>query len=171
MPSKTVTATFRIDEESFKDLQDDAKRQSVSVNTLVNQLFLSYSQYDRLMKRFQVMKIPAATFKTILDGSTDEAVVSAARTAGESIARTFVITKMGSFTLANILEGFRTSASYINAFEYSEFHAPGEMTITLTHNLGKKGSLFLEEWVRCQFALLQKTPRFMVDDHSVIFEI
>jgi hypothetical protein len=68
------------------------------------------------------------------------------------------------------LEGFRTSASYINAFEYSEFLAPGKITITLTHSLGRKGSLFLKEWVACQFALLQKSPKFMVDDHSVIFE-
>jgi hypothetical protein len=170
MATKTVTATFRIEEEAFKDLQEDAKRQSVSVNTLVNQLLLSYSNYDRLMKRFQVMKLPASTFRTILDGSSDEAVLSAAKTAGESIAKTFVIAKMGAFTLENVLEGFRTSASYINAFEYSEFLAPGKITITLTHNLGRKGSLFIEEWVRCQFALLHKSPKFMVDDHSVIFE-
>ncbi len=171
MATKTVTATFRIEEDAFRDLQEDAKRQNVSVNTLVNQLFLSYSHYDRLMKRFQVIKIPASTFRTILDGSTDEAVTAAAKTAGESIAKTFIIAKMGAFTIENVLEGFRTSASYINAFEYSEFLAPGKITITLTHNLGKKGTLFIEEWVRCQFALLHKTPKFMVDDHSVIFDL
>ena len=170
MTTKTVTATFRIEEDAFKDLQEDAKRQNISVNTLVNQLFLSYSHYDRLMKRFHVMKIPAATFKTILDGSSDEAVLAAAKTSGESIARTFVIAKTGAFTLQNVLEGFRTSASYINAFEYSEFLAPGKITITLTHSLGRKGSLFLKEWVECQFALIHKSAKFMVDDHSVIFE-
>ena len=42
--------------------------------------------------------------------------------------------------------------------------------ITLTHSLGRKGSLFLQEWVQCQFNLIHKTPKFMVDDHSVIFE-
>jgi lambda repressor-like predicted transcriptional regulator len=171
MATKTVTATFRIEEVAFRDLQEDAKKQKVSVNTLVNQLFLSYSQYDRLMKRFQIMKIPSSTFKTILDGSTDEAVIAAAKTAGESIAKNFVISKLGSFTLENVLEGFRTSASYINAFEYSEFLAPGKITITLTHNLGAKGTLFLKEWVQCQCALLHKTPKFMTDDGSVTFEL
>lgn len=170
MAGKTATATFRIEEEAFRDLQEDAKKQNISVNTLVNQLFLSYSHYDRLMKRFQVIKIPAATFRTILDGSTDEAVIAAAKTAGESIAKTFVISKLGEFTVSTILEGFRTSSSYVNAFEYSEFLAPGKVTITLTHNLGRKGSLFIQEWVRSQFALLSKTPKFIVDDHSVIFE-
>jgi len=171
MPSKTVTATFRIDEDSFKDLQEDAKKQNISVNTLVNQLLLSYSHYDRLMKRFQLMKIPASTFKTILEGSTDEAIVAAAKTAGESIARTFVITKLGAFTIENMLEGFRTSSGYINAFEYSEFLSPGKITITLTHNLGKKGSLFLEEWIRCQLALVHRTAKFAVDEHSVIVDL
>ena len=40
MATKTVTATFRIEEDAFKDLKEDAKKQNISVNTLVNQLFL-----------------------------------------------------------------------------------------------------------------------------------
>lgn len=171
MPSRTVTATFRIEEDAFKDLQEDARRQNVSVNTLVNQLFLGYSNFDRLMRRFQLIKIPAATFRTILDGSSDEAVIAAAKTAGESIAKTFIISKHGAFTIENVLESFRASSGYINAFEYSEFLAPGKITITLTHNLGKKGSLFFQEWVGCQLALLHKAAKFMVDDHSVIVEL
>lgn len=171
MATKTVTATFRIEENAFKDLQEDAKKQNISVNTLVNQLFLGYSHYDRLMKRFQVIKLPASTFKTILDGSTDEAVTAAAKSAGESIAKTFVISKFGSYTLESVLEGFRTSASYINAFDYSEFLAPGKITITLTHHLGRKGTLFLKEWVNCQFALLHKSVEFMTDDGSITFEL
>ncbi|MDA4132344.1 MAG: hypothetical protein OK454_04365, partial [Thaumarchaeota archaeon] len=171
MPTKTVTATFRIKEDAFKDLQNDAKKQNISVNTLVNQIFLGYSHYDRLMKRFQIMKLPASVFKTILDGSTDEAVVAAAKSAGESISKTFVISKFGSYTLENVLEGFRTSASHINVFDYSEFLAPGKITITLTHNLGRKGTLFLKEWMQGQFALLQKTPKFMTDDASITFEL
>jgi hypothetical protein len=171
MATKTVTATFRIEEDAFRGLKEDAKKQNISVNTLVNQLFLGYSHYDRLMKRFQVMKLPAMIFKTILDGSTDEAVIAAAKSAGESIAKTFVITKFGSYTLENVLEGFRTSASYINAFEYSEFLAPGKITITLTHNLGRKGTLFLKEWVQFQFGLLHRTLKFMTDDVSVTFEL
>ena len=117
------------------------------------------------------MKLPASVFKTVLDGSTDEAITAAAKFAGESIARTFVISKFGSYTLENVLEGFRASASYINAFDYSEFLAPGKITITLTHSLGRKGTMFLKEWVQSQFGLLHKTPKFMTDDVSITFEL
>ncbi len=60
--------------------------------------------------------------------------------------------------MENILEGFRTSSGYINAFECSEYLSPGKITTTLTHNLGRKGSVFLEDWIGRQFALLHKTP-------------
>ena len=68
MATKTVTATFRIEEEAFRDLQEDARRQNVSVNTLVNQMFLAYSHYDRLMKRFHVIKDPIKNLQDHLGG-------------------------------------------------------------------------------------------------------
>jgi hypothetical protein len=171
MPQKTVTSTFRIDEEAFRALQEDAKKQSVSVNTLVNQLILGYAHYDRIMKRFQMMKIPGSTFATILDGSSDEAIKKAAREAGESIGKVFTILKLGSFSAKTIMEGFRTSAGYINAFEYSEYQHVGGVTITITHALGKKGTLFIKEWVETMFAELHIQPKFLPDERAVIFEI
>ncbi|MGD0637671.1 MAG: hypothetical protein ABSA72_06505 [Nitrososphaerales archaeon] len=171
MPSKTVTSTFRIDEEAFRALQEDAKKQNISVNTLVNQLFLGYAHYDSIMKRFQMVKIPGPTFKTILDGSSEEAVLKAARTAGESIGKTFLISKMGAFSVANILEGFRTTATYINAFEISEYSHAGSVTLTITHALGKNGTLFIREWVKTMFGELHIQPKFLPDEHAVIFEV
>ena len=171
MAGKTVTTTFRIDEKAFQAIQEDAKKQNVSVNTLVNQLLLGYANYDRVMKRFQMMKIPASTFKTVLDGSSEEAIKAAAKAAGESIAKTFVVAISGSFTLENILEGFRTSASYINAFEYSEFPHTDSVTITLTHNFGRKGNIFLREWIQTMFGELHLQPKFLPDENAVIFEI
>jgi hypothetical protein len=171
MPSKTVTSTFRLDEKAFRALQEDAKKQNISVNTLVNQLLLSYANYDRVMKRLQMMKIPASTFKAILDSATDEGILEAARAAGQGIAKTFVVAMTGSFTMENILEGFRTSANYINAFEYNEFPHTDSITITLTHSFGKKGTLFLREWIRSMFSEVHMEPKFLPDENAVIFEI
>ena len=171
LPGKTVTSTFRLDEKAFKAIQDDAKKQNISVNTLVNQLVLSYANYDRVMRRLQMMKIPASTFKAILDGATDEAIVEAARDAGKGVGKTFVVSMSGSFTLENVLDGFRNSANYINAFEYSEFPHADRITITLTHTFGKKGTLFIEAWIKSMFEELHLQPKFLPAEDAVIFEI
>ena len=40
---KTVTRSFRINEESFMALEEDALRHNVSLNTLVDQLFEAHA--------------------------------------------------------------------------------------------------------------------------------
>ncbi|HUI86174.1 MAG TPA: hypothetical protein VLY21_03360 [Nitrososphaerales archaeon] len=171
MPSKTVTSTFRLDEAAFKAIQEDAKKQNISVNTLVNQLVLSYANYDRIMKRLQLMKIPASVFKAILESASDEGILEAARMAGQGVGKTFVVAMRGAFTLENILEGFRSSANYINAFEYNEYPHADRITITLTHNFGKKGTLFIREWIRSMFSEVHLEPKFLPAEDAVIFEI
>jgi predicted HicB family RNase H-like nuclease len=44
---KTVTRSFRISEGVFLALEEEAKKRNISLNTLVNQLFLSYANFDR----------------------------------------------------------------------------------------------------------------------------
>lgn len=170
MPKKTVTAKFRIGEGALKHLQEDAKRLNVSVNTMVNQLLVSYSQFDRPMKDIQMTKVPTSTFKTMLDGCSDEAVLEAARSAGEAVAEAFATSEGVPVALDSVLGSFRSSAFHLNAFDYSEFHSPGKVKVTMPHKLGRKGSLFIEEWVRCQLELLDGCPRFTVEDDSVTFE-
>ena len=66
MKPKTATASFRLDESALAAIQEDAKKQNVSVNALLNQLVLAYAKYDRPMKRFHMIKVPASTFKHLL---------------------------------------------------------------------------------------------------------
>jgi len=46
MRPKTATASFRLDESALNAIQEDARKQNVSVNTLLNQLVLAYANYD-----------------------------------------------------------------------------------------------------------------------------
>ncbi len=50
MRPKTTTASFRLDESALGVLQEDARKQNISVNALINQLVLACANYDRPMK-------------------------------------------------------------------------------------------------------------------------
>jgi len=78
---KTATASFRVDSFALETLHEDAKAQNVSINTLLNQLLLTYANYDRPMKRFRMLKLSASDFRHVLEGSQDETVAEAARLA------------------------------------------------------------------------------------------
>ena len=171
MRPKTATATFRLDESALGVLQEDARKQNVSVNTLLNQLVLTYANYDHPMKRFHMLKLPASSFKHILQAATDEAIIEAGNSAGKDVPNTYIRAKWGELTAENALNYLKSTADYTNLFEYSEVMHGGRISVTLTHDFGPKGSLFLQRYVEAIFEPLGKPPRFQPDENAVAFEL
>ena len=168
---KTATASFRLDESALKAIQEDARKQNVSVNTLLNQLVLAYANYDRPMKRFHMIKIPASSFKRILEAATDEAIVEAGNSTGKDVPKTYMRAKWGEVTVENALSYLKTTADYTSLFEYSEVLHGGKVNVTLSHDFGPKGSLFLQRYVQAIFEPLGRPPRFLPDENAVAFEL
>ena len=147
MKEKTVTISFRISEAAFKALQEDSKKHNVSINTLANQLFVTYAEYDRYLSKFRMIKLSAPTFKRILNASTDDAIVDAAKGAGASVPVSFILAQRGEYNLGNAIDYLRMMGAHANLFDFSESIGTGATTITLTHDLGLHGSLFLANYV------------------------
>lgn len=168
---KTATASFRLDESALKSLQEDARKQNVSVNTMFNQLLLTYANYDRPMKRFHMLKLPASSFMHLLQAATNETVIEAGNSAGNDVPKTYIRAKWGELTAESVLDYLRTTADHTNLFEYSEVIRGGRISVTLSHDFGVKGSLFLQSYVQAIFELLGKQPRFMQDENAVSFEL
>ncbi|MDG6947549.1 MAG: hypothetical protein JRN44_03385 [Nitrososphaerota archaeon] len=168
---KTTTVSFRLDESALKVLQEDSRKQNVSVNTMFNQLLLTYANYDRPMKRFHMLKLPASSFMHLLQAATDEAIVEAGNSAGKDVPKTYIRAKWGELTVDTALDYLRTTADYTNLFEFSEVVRGGKVNVTLSHDFGPKGSLFLQRYVQAIFEPLGRPPRFLQDENAVSFEI
>src|SRR5579872_6116068 len=171
MKSKTDTASFRLDESALAALQEDAKKQNVSVNTLLNQLVLTYADFDRPMKRFQMIKLPASTLRYLLQGTNDEAVIAAGTSVGNDVPRTYILAKWGEITVENCLQYLRTMSNHSKMYEFSQVAHGGNISVTLSHNFGAKGSLFLQHYVKAIFAHMGLYPKFSPSENSVVFEL
>jgi len=171
MKPKTATASFRLDAAALAAIQEDAKKQNVSVNTLLNQLVLAYARYDRPMKRFHMVKLPASTFKHILEAATNETVAAAGSYSGKDVPKTYMRAEEGEISVEAALNYLKVTADFTNLFEYSEVTRDGRTNVTLTHDFGAKGSLFLQEYVQAIFEPLGRVPRFTPDENAVAFEL
>jgi hypothetical protein len=171
MRPKTSTASFRLDESALSAIKEDARKQNVSVNTMLNQLVLTYANYDRPMKRFHMLKLPTSSFNHILQASTNEAIIEAGNSAGKDVPKTYIRAKWGELTVDSALDYLRTTADYTNLFEYSEVIRGGKINVTLSHDFGAKGSLFLQRYVQAIFEPLGKLPKFLPDENAVAFEV
>ncbi len=153
---KTVTISFRISETAFKALQEDAKRHNVSINTLANQLFVTYAEYDRYLSKFHMIKLSASTFKRVLNAASEDEISEAGQQAGTSVPVSFILAQKGDFTFENAIEYLRTMGTHANLFDFTESIAGGANTITLTHDLGVRGSVFLANYVESMVKPLGK---------------
>jgi hypothetical protein len=159
LKEKTVTISFRISEKAFKALQEDAKKNNTSLNTLANQLFMTYAEHDRFLQKFHMIKISTPTFKRVLNASSVEAIAEAGKSAGSSVPQSFMLAKMGEISPATTVEYLTLMGTYTNLFDYTEISVAGKSSITLTHDLGANGSLFLASYVEAIFKQTGKSVK------------
>jgi len=168
---RTVTRSFRISESAFKALEEDAARRNISVNTLVNQLLLAHTNLGRFLDRFGTIRMARPSFTGLLKACSDESIVEVAQSIAPDTSKTIILAKYGALSLRTVLDYIRTMSAYGGWGEYSELETQGKLIVTQTHNLGRKGSLFISNVLQAVFGLANVHPKTSLSEHAVIFEI
>src|SRR5207245_11462628 len=96
---KTVAKSFRVNEKALGALQEEAARQSVSVNTLVNQLLLDYSEFGRFLQRVNALRLSRKTFGEILRMASEDSLAKAGAAAGKRAAVALIPSKWAKITV------------------------------------------------------------------------
>ncbi|HVP22456.1 MAG TPA: hypothetical protein VMS77_00935 [Conexivisphaerales archaeon] len=169
--AKTVTRSFRISEAAFDALTEDAARERVSVNTLVNQLFMSYADYDRFFRKLGIIRMSSATFGHLLEMASEEEVAKAGFESGSDIPETIMLAKEGKATLAVAVRFMETLSAYSGMFDGNMVVAEGKTTVTLMHNFGPKGSLFFRSYCEALFKSVGVRPNIISAEHSITVEL
>jgi len=171
LKEKTVTISFRISESALRALQEDARKQNVSLNTLANQMFVSYADYDRFLQKFHMIKLSTPTLKRIINAATDDAIVEAGTAAGGSVPGSFILAKTGELSIPNALDYLKLMGAHANLFDYSEVTHSGKTSVTLTHDLGPKGSLFLSYYITAMLKAIGADVKVQQQPDAITFEI
>lgn len=162
---------MRISETAYRALQEDAKKRNISLNTIANQILLAYAEWDRHLNRFEMVKVSHPTFAHVLNAATDEAVAEAGRVAGPDVPAGLILSTAGELSISSILDWLRRMGTYSNLVDYSEISHGGKTSVTLSHNLGPKWSLFLASYFDAVFKSTGKQVKFTQLRDSVTFEV
>lgn len=158
-------------ESAFLALQQEANRRSISLNTLHNLLMLSFAEHDRFLNEFRMVKLSTVTFRKILMASTDEAIVEAGRSAGRNVPKSFILAKDRRLSEGSCVEYMRLMGQYGGLFQFNIARDETGTTITLVHELGDKGSLFLSEYARSVFELVGVKAKVTLSESSVTLDL
>lgn len=165
---KTTTISLRVSDRAAKALYEDAKLQNVSVNTLANQILLEYADYDRFIRKFHSVKLSTATLKRLIDSTEDEALEAAGRFTGKNVVKAFILAKDGELSKESAIEAVTEFASYGGMYEYNETaNKGGNKILTLAHDLGPKGSIFLQRIIESLFDELAEKIKIEKFEHAI----
>lgn len=172
---KTITRTFRIREYWDQVLQEEATRQGISVNVLLNKLLRKYSLYSRWSNRNSDVSFPQQTIREILKTVQVESLAEAGTRCG-ALDAVNIVNSLGfalnydSFTyLVTEHLGGPHFARWFQCFH----HTQGNKDIFhLQHDLGTEWSVFLEKYVLSFLHSMTDTEATTrVYDYAVTLEV
>jgi hypothetical protein len=153
-------------------LEEDALRHNVSLNTLVDQLFEAHASYEQFLEKMGMMRMAKLTFRRILDTSPSEGVAQAARLHAKDQGKVAAISKYGELTVTNILDGLLVMFMYGGWGEYHETRSnQGKRVITLVHDLGQNGSVYLLNFVKSIFEEISFEPKITPTEQGIVIEV
>ena len=164
---KTATRSFRIDETALEVIEKDAGARNISVNTLVNQILLSYANFDHYLMQLPMIRIASDTFGYLLEAMSDENVSEAGRRTAANIVKSIILSKHGEVNLNSVLDYFKLISDYGKIYSYNESEANGNRTITLIHKWGRKGSLYFVQYAMSIFEMIDVQPKITTTENSV----
>lgn len=169
---KTVGRSFRINEEWLNVLNEEAGKQGVSVNSLLNRLLQQYA-YLRFMMRYGAITLTRKGFANILECCPDDDVKQNGKNAGSTITKDLMMT-MGvpltyDFTVFLVKKLLSDFAGW---FECDHHVKRDKEILHLRHDLGIKWSLYLSGAVAGAFnSLLNQEIKIEHSDSSVTVTI
>jgi hypothetical protein len=169
---KTVGRSFRIDEEWIKVLNEEAEKQGISANSLLNRLLQQYA-YLRYMLRYGAITLTRKGFFAILKSCPEDKVRENGRNAGSTITRDMLLT-MGaapdySFVILLVKKILSEFAGW---FECDHHIKRDKEILHFRHDLGIKWSIYVEAAASETFSsVLGKKVTTEISDSSVTVTI
>jgi hypothetical protein len=106
---KTIAKSFRINQVALEALREEAGKQTISLNTLVNQLLVGYSELGRYMKQMHGLTLTRQTFIEILNVIPEDKSIDVGRKAGKSAPVAIVTSKHGKMSVNGVIELLHSS--------------------------------------------------------------
>jgi len=172
---KTITRTFRIRQEWDNVLQEEASRQGVSVNVLLNKILRKYSLYSRWDDRNSDITLPQRTLKEILSTVPVESLAEAGTRSG-ALDAINIVNAMGlkmdydSFVyLITEHLGGPQFARWFHCFH----HTQGNRDIFhLQHDFGHAWSVYLEQYLLAFLSsMTDADAKTRIYDYAVTLEV
>jgi len=147
---RTITRTFRIQQEWDDVLEDEAERQGISVNVLVNKILRRYALFTRWVDSAGFQSFTPKMFQRILEELSEDELARIGATSGASDVL-YILNIMGRpinyESFIDLMEKYFGGGDFCRWFNCFH-HVQGDQHVFhLQHSLGHKWSIYLEKYL------------------------
>jgi hypothetical protein len=141
---ETFSRAFRLNKTALDALHQEAKKGSVTINTIVNELVMKHIMVDRILEKYHPVTITSAVLKLFTEGLSEDRIIEIAEeTANDVFLKNFPAEATGDDSTAGILQTLKDFPLVGGEYEYSEDEYGGKKIVILVHDVGKNWSLFI----------------------------
>ena len=171
--SSTVTRSFRFEAEMSKILDEEAERMGVSVNALVGIILKRYTEFTRYLSKIDMVVLNRELLISLLESRDEQYLYELGAKLGASVSVDTIMFWKKYVTEESVLQYVeKIICLYGHLGTYDEVSQLDSRTIVIRHRLGRKGSKFLEGYLKSTLKnTVGKDAIFEVTDSSIKFEM
>jgi len=167
---RTVNGTFRVSRETYDAIRREALENRTSVNTLLNQILWThfFSEWPSLKPKQVAMS--TLTFSEIMSRLPDDDAKRIGGLVAQRNWKSHMLPRYGAVTidiLAEFLRDFAQRGGYGSYYELQNH----ERIITIKHDLGFRGSIFIAAYEETLIKLAGFGARIDTTENEVILKV
>ena len=170
---RSVSVHFRISTDMYDSLEEEARKKSVSLNTLLNQVISAHTRDDLLFEEEGFVKMTKNTLRVVLNLIPDDNLSEFGTLAAKNGADARMLARSDCITVDTVLDELRLF-SRSGWYSMNEEKKNGNEIISLIHDLGPttgpRQSVVLSAYVTGLFALAGVRPKIRTTSSSVMVE-
>lgn len=154
-------------------LEEEAEQMGVSVNALVNIILSRFSDFTRYLSKMDMVVINRELLIGLLDSLEDDKIHELGKRLGSTIMPDTIMFWKKEINQDTVLEYIEKAVCrYGHMGTFDEMTSNKTLTFVIRHRLGRKGSSFLEAYMRAGFQhTLDVKPTFEATESSIKCEV
>jgi len=152
---KTETSSFRLEKGIFTEFKKHAKKQNITVNSLVNKIMQDYVEWGAQIPSINLIPISATLIGAFLKSHNEEQIRNVAKEHAEIHMVENLLVVKNEETLEAFLDGVQNwckSAGFPLSFRDKN----DRTNYTIMHRQGTKFSILIEETIKTSIEILTK---------------
>jgi hypothetical protein len=165
----SVVGHFRVWNDVYESLEDEARTRRVSLNTLLNQVLSTHTRDDLLYEEEGFVKMTKDTLRVALSLIPDDKLYEFGMLAAKIGPDARMLARSNSITVDTVLDEMRLF-SRSGWYFLNEAKKNGKEVISLIHDFGPRASVALGAYATGLFALVDVHPKIKTTSSSVMIE-